>query len=894
MTVLTEVLVPSGRHGGGTTRHILEGFPMRRITALLVSVSVAAVLSAIAPAAGAVSGTSSSVGLAQLAPAAATSATAQPAAIETTFAVDPPAPLSDVAAALRAADASPVSFSHRRSGWVGGSVVGELDLDAAVAKYQADYAEFAPGQPQIFEFTVSGSLPTVALGQLAGSITERRELDPASIPAPAPEAASNAPEGFAAAATVEQFAPAFGRIVTSDGSINPLRRVIIHDLTWENQASIDAFGEEAYEHDLKLFNDANVGPSVGGVGTRPLCVPGQGDRFWATRNGTYETTFPDAAKPYFDTDISDSCKTQDLTIGLYHPDQLVPGERYVIVIRVDAGSEGSSPYALTAQQLERVPGCERPICVGTNTLDDDPFQPLVGREKGNAPECRDWRKGEESTLCAPDPPPTGGAPSVDAGPTVSGDRNTPIALAGSASDPNNDPLTINWTFSPGAGTPAGASCSFGNASQPATTITCDTVGNYVATLTANDGTNPSVSDSATVIVRAPNRPPVVDAGPPVSGNEGSPIQLSGSASDPDGDPVDTFWSIAGSGVDSGATCSFSDRDALSPQVTCTDDGTYIATLSAYDGVNSPVTDSTLVTVANVSPTVTITAPVDGVFYGVNIHPVTVRGTFADPGANDTHTCTVGWADGTTTAGGLDQAARTCSATHMFSTVGTYTIEMRIADDDGGSGSDTVTVVVRDNTIAGSATALGTSVPTLLGPIPVRIGQTLPPQGGGPFASSLIGLNLPGLLRLDVLSASTEGQRSGASAFVRSSASVAKVDLLNGTVLIDSLASNCLSTGSGSTGSATLARLVVTGQTFVDMQPAPNTQIPIPGGVLVLNEQTRTTRLQIPHPLGGFTQFGETSLVVTGARLHLTGADPATDVILSQSQCLLEGPAVTIQ
>lgn len=86
-----------------------------------------------------------------------------------------------------------------------------------------------------------------------------------------------------------------------------------------------------------------------------------------------------------------------------------------------------------------------------------------------------------------------------------------------------------------------------------------------------------------------------------------------------------------------------------------------------------------------------------------------------------------------------------------------------------------------------------------------------------------------------------------------------------------------------------------GQMLLDQQPTPNTQVAVPGvGVLVLNEQVRTERPQVPHPLGGFTQFGETSLVVTAARLHENGSDPASDIVLSQSQCLLEGPAVTIR
>ncbi len=84
-------------------------------------------------------------------------------------------------------------------------------------------------------------------------------------------------------------------------------------------------------------------------------------------------------------------------------------------------------------------------------------------------------------------------PSVNAGPDVSGSAQSAITVAGSASDPEGDPLTFHWTSS-------SPSCTFGDASQAATTITCTTQGNYTATLTVNDGFNPAVSDTAAITV----------------------------------------------------------------------------------------------------------------------------------------------------------------------------------------------------------------------------------------------------------------------------------------------------------------------------------------------------------------------------------------------------------
>ena len=98
-----------------------------------------------------------------------------------------------------------------------------------------------------------------------------------------------------------------------------------------------------------------------------------------------------------------------------------------------------------------------------------------------------------------------------------------------------------------------------------------------------------------------------------------PSRWSGtSASDPDaGDPLTYAWTYAaGVGVDAGATCAFSDAANLKPTITCTDDGTFVATLTVDDGVNDPVSDSADVVVANVDPEVDITTPSEGALYAL--------------------------------------------------------------------------------------------------------------------------------------------------------------------------------------------------------------------------------------------------------------------------------------
>lgn len=195
---------------------------------------------------------------------------------------------------------------------------------------------------------------------------------------------------------------------------------------------------------------------------------------------------------------------------------------------------------------------------------------------------------------------------------------------------------------------------------------------------------------------AANTPPTVDAGGPYTGDEGSAVSLDGTVTDPDaGDTLTTTWTYApGSGVDAGATCSFGSASAVDTTVTCTDDGAYTLTLTANDGVNSDVVDTASLTLANVDPTVDITAPADAAIFGVG-RTVSLSAEIDDAGANDTHTCSINWGDGTTEAGTV--ASGTCTGDHAYSAVGVYTITVTVTDDDAGDGTDEIMVVVSDRT-----------------------------------------------------------------------------------------------------------------------------------------------------------------------------------------------------
>ena len=190
-----------------------------------------------------------------------------------------------------------------------------------------------------------------------------------------------------------------------------------------------------------------------------------------------------------------------------------------------------------------------------------------------------------------------------------------------------------------------------------------------------------------------NPPPTVDAGADIDAGdlEGASVSLDATVgNEPASDTLTTTWSFApGAGVDAGATCIFGDLNAVDTTVTCTDDGAYELTLTADDGANPAVTDSLLLTLGNANPVVTITAPLEGATTGAT---VSISASFTDAGANDTHTCQIDWGDGPSTSGTI--TAGVCSGSHTYTTSGPRVITVTVTDDDGGVGSDTVSITVQ--------------------------------------------------------------------------------------------------------------------------------------------------------------------------------------------------------
>jgi hypothetical protein len=290
------------------------------------------------------------------------------------------------------------------------------------------------------------------------------------------------------------------------------------------------------------------------------------------------------------------------------------------------------------------------------------------------------------------------APAAVAGGPYSTASGDPVTLDGSfSSDPDafcGDSITeYRWTVGT-LGTFAVHDPTF---TVSAADIAALGAGTHTVTLSVVDESGNESEPNATTLT-VTNDPPHVNAGPDASGAEGSAIALNGTVTDTNaGDTASSSWTYSpGAGVDAGATCSFSDANSEDTTLTCTDDGAYIATLTADDGVNPPVADDASVTVANEDPVATTTAPGPQSLHSVGA--VDASASFTDAGSNDTHTCSVDWGDGSAASSGVVTEAGgdgTCTSSHTYSGAGLFTITVTITDDDGGSDVATVGIVVYD-------------------------------------------------------------------------------------------------------------------------------------------------------------------------------------------------------
>src|SRR6266849_4171879 len=185
-----------------------------------------------------------------------------------------------------------------------------------------------------------------------------------------------------------------------------------------------------------------------------------------------------------------------------------------------------------------------------------------------------------------------------------------------------------------------------------------------------------------------------------------------------------------------------------------------------------------------------------------------------------------------------------------------------------------------NSVGGEA--YGVSVKVSASTAAVTVGPTphvvLCPDGGM-AADRLLKISVPNLVGSETLPVVTTGSIGSDSASVQSSATVERVNLLNGTVAAQLVVAMSSSTADGSAArstaeGSTLIGLSINGSTPVDVTPSPNTQIAIPGGTLTLNEQ-------IPEGDGVHTSGLTVNMIHVVLKDPLTGTITA-DIVVSSA------------
>jgi PKD repeat protein len=270
------------------------------------------------------------------------------------------------------------------------------------------------------------------------------------------------------------------------------------------------------------------------------------------------------------------------------------------------------------------------------------------------------------------------APLVNAGLDFSIGEGATASFNGSFTDPGTlDTHTIEWDFGDGSG-------ASGTLTPDHTYAADDT---YTVTLTVTD--DDGGVGSATVTVT------VTDGGPTalltgstslVEGDLGS-FDASGSTSAPD--------SIAGFEWDFGFDGTFDASGAVGPTATNVfpEDGSFTVAVRVTDSDGSSDIATLAVVVDNAPPVVEAGPDQTSVLVG---DPVLLApAIFTDAGVLDTHTASIDWGDGTVESGTVAETggSGTVGGSHAYAAAGSYVVTVTVTDDEGASGSDSLTVEI---------------------------------------------------------------------------------------------------------------------------------------------------------------------------------------------------------
>lgn len=209
--------------------------------------------------------------------------------------------------------------------------------------------------------------------------------------------------------------------------------------------------------------------------------------------------------------------------------------------------------------------------------------------------CGGGSSGDEDLSGGGTPPPANSAPTADAGQDVDARVGDQVTLDGSgSSDPDDDPLTYQWSIVTQPGT---STATLQDATTATPSFAIDVAGNFVIELVVSDGQAQSAPD--TVRVMTLNTAPSADAGPDQTVAINETVTLDGAGStDVDGDALTYRWTLT---APAGSGATLSDPLAIRPTFVVDVGGTYVAELVVSDGKEESGPDTVLLYTVNSAP-----------------------------------------------------------------------------------------------------------------------------------------------------------------------------------------------------------------------------------------------------------------------------------------------------
>ncbi|NHJ23652.1 MAG: PKD domain-containing protein [Candidatus Lokiarchaeota archaeon] len=227
------------------------------------------------------------------------------------------------------------------------------------------------------------------------------------------------------------------------------------------------------------------------------------------------------------------------------------------------------------------------------------------------------------------------------------------------------------------------------------THTYDDNGIYSVTLTITD--NDGGVDSDFLSISVENVAPMVNAGENINIDEGESTDFHGSFSDPG--ILDTHnieWNFGDGQFSYGV---------LNPSHTYFDNGLYTAILTVTDDDGGKNSDSLLVNVNNVNPSLNVIE--DQSILEGNSCTFDLL-SFTDAGILDTHSSIIDWGDGAIDTGIITKSDQSwiVTGTHVYGDNGIYSVLISVNDDDGGISSDTLIIEVLNVAPVASIVSVG--------------------------------------------------------------------------------------------------------------------------------------------------------------------------------------------